>query len=88
MRADCAYCINGHKFVCDCGHPHDHHVYGGGCKRLNCMCSGYSQSKQRLPNESDKEFEIRILSREALRSRMRSKARRTNEPANHSQRYV
>lgn len=47
--AGCRHCPNtsvDHKYVCDCGHPHDGHVLFGPCKRRGCSCDGYSQVKK------------------------------------------
>jgi hypothetical protein len=49
----CRHCPNSrpHKFVCDCGHHHNQHVFGAGCIKRNCSCDRYSQVKQRKPND-------------------------------------
>jgi len=48
----CGLCRNGHgNLFCDCGHKHDEHVFGVGCRASividgetkKCNCSGYSQ---------------------------------------------
>jgi hypothetical protein len=41
-----------HVYVCDCGHSHNEHVYGGGCKVKNCGCEQYSQVKMVKVKES------------------------------------
>jgi len=62
-RTSCIYCDNGHIYVCDCGHSHNDHVQGGGCKHRGCECQQYSQRRQRLPEETTKQFEARIVAK-------------------------
>lgn len=63
MQEMCHHCqlmYRPHKFVCDCGHTHNEHVFGAGCKE--CNCEVYSQKKQRKPNDksigSNKEVSV------------------------------
>jgi hypothetical protein len=60
-KVPCMYCLNDHKYVCDCGHAHDRHTQGGACQYKTCECEGYSQHHQRLPDETTKDFNDRIL---------------------------
>lgn len=49
----CRHCPDHeHEFVCNCGHHHTRHNYGGGCTGIGCPCEAYNQSMQRLPNET------------------------------------
>lgn len=55
MQQMCHHCLlmnRPHKFVCDCSHTHNDHVFGAGCKK--CPCERYSQVKQRKPNDKSK----------------------------------
>jgi hypothetical protein len=48
----CRHCPDHeHQFVCNCGHHHNLHNYGGGCRSTGCSCEGYNQSMGRLPGE-------------------------------------
>jgi hypothetical protein len=64
-RIPCNHCplSDGHIYVCDCGHPHHHHTLGGGCKRAECSCDWYTQVNQRIPGETQKEFDKRVLAK-------------------------
>ena len=68
-RMDCIYCVGSHLYVCDCSHPHSHHTQGGSCKRESCKCERYNQTHQRLANETQKEYDKRILSKSTFRRR-------------------
>lgn len=58
---DCLICDADHTYVCDCGHRHDRHNRMGGCKYESCSCECYSQKHQRLPSETTKQYNDRIL---------------------------
>lgn len=60
-KIPCVYCMNDHTYVCDCGHAHDRHTLSGGCKYEFCKCERYSQLHQRLPEETEKQYQERIL---------------------------
>jgi hypothetical protein len=59
IRIPCNYCPAGHKYVCNCGRSHSDHLLGGGC--ISTKCDGYSQTLQRLPTETTKDFNYRVL---------------------------
>lgn len=62
-KVSCRYCVKDHHVVCDCGHPHDHHLLFGHCRRVGCKCERYSQVMQRLPGETFKALMKRKMSR-------------------------
>jgi hypothetical protein len=43
-----------HKYVCNCGHSHDDHVFSAGCTVYECKCDRYSQTQQVRPGQHPK----------------------------------
>lgn len=51
VTTSCRHCHQRnepHKYVCDCGHAHNSHVYCGPCVVKKCGCDCYSQVKKRI----------------------------------------
>jgi hypothetical protein len=75
LDSKCKHCHGqGHgEIVCDCGHTHNLHVFGGGCRAefikvtdifgipQKCQCSRYSQTHGRNVKETQTAFNRRVL---------------------------
>ncbi len=56
----CKHCVTmpfPHKYICNCGHEHNDHGFGSGCRK--CRCDRYDQS-QLLTAESWRDKEKKL----------------------------